>query len=61
MNYNFEVLFTVYSQGGTMVESGMNNITTMIQARDPSTAQAMVEGQYGGYDRKVIVHGIFQR
>lgn len=61
MNYTFEVLFTVYSQGGLMVESGMNNITTMIQARDAGTAQAMVEGQYGGYDRKVIVHGIFQR
>ena len=54
----FNVCFTVYSQGGNIVEANMGNVTTQVNAIDWATARSMIQAQYGGYDRNVIVHSV---
>ena len=56
----FNICFTVYSNGGSIVESNMSNAMTQVTAIDWNTARSMVEAQYGGWDRKVIVHSVDQ-
>ena len=61
MAHLFEVTFSVYTDGGNTIPAGLQNVTTQIMADYAGQAQAMVEAQYGGYDRNVIVNSVWQR